>query len=77
MLTLQCTSLLTIVMYLTINSDEQCTQLQADLNRLEEWEREWLMAFNPEKCEVLRISRKKTVIYFDYILHGKILSHAH
>ena len=61
------------VMYLTINSDEQCTQLQADLNRLEEWEREWLMAFNPEKCEVLRISRKKTVIYFDYILHGKIL----
>ena len=61
------------VMYLTINSDEQCTQLQADLNRLEEWEREWLMAFNPEKCEVLHISRKKTVIYFDYTLHGKIL----
>ena len=31
------------------------------------------MEFNPEKCEVLRISRKKTVIVHDYVLHGTVL----
>ena len=33
-------------------------------------EREWLMAFNPDKCEVIRITKKKNPIIFDYKLHG-------
>ena len=61
------------VMYLTIHSEEQCAQLQVDLDMLQVWEEDWLMEFNPEKCEILRISRKKTVISYDYTLHGKVL----
>ena len=44
---------------LTINSQEDSLKLQADLQRLEVWERDWDMSFNPDKCKVLRISRKR------------------
>ena len=33
--------------------------LQEDLHHLELWEKEWSMEFNPDKCKVLRIHRKK------------------
>lgn len=38
------------IMYLTIQSEDQCDQLQSDLNNLQVWEQEWLMEFNPDKC---------------------------
>ena len=31
------------------------------------------MEFNPDKCEVIRITNKKTVITTDYIIHGQLL----
>ena len=34
------------------------------------------MKFNPDKCEVLRVGRKRALIYHDYILHNKILATA-
>ena len=46
-------------MLLAINSQEDSLKLRADLQRLEVWERDWDMSFNPDKCEVLRISRKR------------------
>ena len=58
---------------LTIDSTEHCLQLQNDLKSLGNWENDWLMEINPEKCEVLGISRKKTTIFYDYILHGVVL----
>jgi hypothetical protein len=33
-----------------------CHTLQSDLHRLEKWEVEWLMSFNPDKCEIIHIS---------------------
>ena len=47
------------IMYLTITNHSDCQALQSDLTTLESWESEWLMAFNPEKCEVIRITKKK------------------
>ena len=38
--------------------------------KLEIWESEWLMAFNPDKCEVIRITNKKKPNLFNYTLHG-------
>ena len=60
------------IMYLTITNHSDCQALQSDLTTLESWESEWLMAFNPEKCEVIRRSqkKKKKTVLFDYKLHG-------
>jgi pentose-5-phosphate-3-epimerase len=33
--------------------------LQSDLDKLEKWETSWLMAFHPEKCNVLTINKEK------------------
>ena len=47
--------------------------LQNDLRELENWESRWLMEFNTDKCQVLRVSRKRDPLIHEYILHGKIL----
>ena len=58
------------IMCLTISNKSDCQDQQRDLSKLETWERECLMAFNPDKCEVIRITKKKNPIIFDYKLHG-------
>ena len=49
------------IMYLAISNQTDCQALQSDLTKLETWESKWLMAFNPDKCEVIRITNKKIV----------------
>lgn len=61
------------IVYLTISSLTDCHTLQSDLQKLEQWEQEWLMSFNPDKCEIIRITRKQKPIIFDYVLHNQIL----
>ncbi len=61
------------IMYLAIHSEDQCGQLQSDLDNLQAWEKDWLMEFNQDICEVLRVMRKKSMIHHDYTLHGKVL----
>ena len=55
----------------------QCTSrygtLQADLDRLQEWEAEWLMEFNPSKCEVITLTKKTKPIVNNYTLHNTSL----
>ena len=38
-----------------IGSKADCEFLQKDLTNLENWARDWLMRFHPQKCEVIRI----------------------
>lgn len=60
--------------------------LQADLTALEQWELTWQMSFNPSKCNVVRISPRKTttkqgkqrkktkpLLEYNYKLHDHIL----
>ena len=49
--------------------------LQHDLTRLANCEKRWQMEFHPEKCQVLRVSKKTkaSTICHDYILHGHTL----
>ena len=48
--------------------------LQADLERLQEWEADWLMEFNPSKCEVITISKKSKPVKSTYTLHNTSLA---
>jgi hypothetical protein len=47
------------VLYRRIRSTEDTNALQDDLNSLQNWERDWLMEFHPEKCQVLHISNMR------------------
>ena len=58
------------IVYLTVKSTQDAQTLQNDLFSLENSESDWSMEFNPDKCEILRISRKKYPVLFPYKLHG-------
>ena len=61
------------LLYLAVESIGDAISLQNDLRELENWESTWLMEFNTDKCQVLRVSRKRDPLIHEYILHGKIL----
>ena len=61
------------LLYLAVESIGDAISLQNDLWELENWESRWLMEFNTDKCQVLRVSRKRDPLIHEYILHGKIL----
>ena len=59
--------------YLTVWNNSDSDILQADLDRLEIWERTWDMEFNPNKCQVLHISKSRYPISTQYSLHNQAL----
>jgi hypothetical protein len=59
--------------YLTLNSIKDSITLQNDLNILEKWEADWDMEFNPSKCQVIHVTRKKHPIPSQYFLHNILL----
>ena len=61
------------VVYLTINSQSDAQTLQDDLLKLEQWESNWSMEFNPDKCEVINVTKKKDPIIFPYKLYNSEL----
>jgi hypothetical protein len=44
------------LLYRTIKTTDDAVSLQNNLDTLQQWEKDW---FNPEKCEVIRITNKK------------------
>ena len=61
------------ILYREIKSNADCTILQEDINRLAIWEAKWLMKFNPSKCQIFSVTRKKYRIKFQYKLHNEAL----
>ena len=57
--------------YNPIDSITDCVRLQDDLNSVSAWSRNWQLAFNKDKCVVLRI---KKGIDFTYSMDGKALN---
>ena len=47
------------LLYRTINCEADAKTLQKDLDTMQQWEAEWLMEFNPNKCEVITITNKR------------------
>ena len=61
------------LLYLAISSLDDCKLLQKDLDRMVLWTKQWQMIFNPLKCYVLKITRSKKPVMFDYTIDGHIL----
>ena len=59
--------------YLAVSSLEDAQILQQDLDHLHDWELEWDMEFNPSKCVVIHVTRSRTLIPSQYLLHGQVL----
>ena len=56
------------LLYRIIRSPEDQEKLQEDLDIMHDWKRDWLMAFNPTKCDVL----PRRPIHSNYRIHGQI-----
>ena len=52
---------------------EDAIKLQEDLDKLQEWEKDWLMTFYPKKCQVLHVTSKRNPVRKDYTIHGEPL----
>ena len=50
------------LLYRVISRQDDAESLRYYLYRLQEWERDWQMAFNPDKCEHIRITNKKKIV---------------
>ena len=59
--------------YLAVSSLEDAHILQQDLDRLHQWELQWDMEFNPSKCLVIHVTRSRTPVPSQYLLHGQAL----
>ena len=63
------------MIYMAVKGESDAKLLQADLDRLTQWEDKWMMQFHPDKCEVITITRKKNPQEYEYSIHGHILRH--
>ena len=61
------------LLYKVIKGHQDAERLQADLNQFQEWEKDWQMLFNPDKCEHIRITNKRNIIQTSYNIHGHTL----
>ena len=62
------------ILYRQIKTQQDCAILQEDLTKLAAWEQKWGMAFHPDKCSTIRISRSRNSITTDYTLKGHTLT---
>ncbi|KAI8491500.1 hypothetical protein Bbelb_307000 [Branchiostoma belcheri] len=59
---------------MSIKEEDDCKRLQHDIDSICSWEKEWLMAFNPSKCEVMTVPSSRNPITFPYSLHDHVLT---
>ena len=57
-------------LYLTMESDDDSSAVQTDLDILSVWETRWDMELNPSTCQVIHMSGYKNTVKTDYVLHG-------
>ena len=60
-------------LYLTMESEDDSSALQTDLDILSAWETRWDMEFNPSKCQVVHVKGSRKTVKTDYVLHGQVL----
>ena len=59
------------VCYREIKDEEDTMELQSDIDRLDSWARKWGMRFQPVKCNMMQLTRKRIKnIHASYTLEG-------
>ncbi len=58
-----------------INTETDCLTFQQDLDTVVQWSEKWQMSFNPQKCSVLTVTKKKKIIFHHYKMCGVELAH--
>jgi hypothetical protein len=62
------------ILYFAISTKDDCKRLQQDLDKMVNWTKTWQMIFNPLKCYVLKITKKKKkTVDFDCNINGQTL----
>ena len=61
------------LLYREVNTTSDTNKPQEDLGMLQKWESKWQMAFNADKCFVIRASTKRKTTKQDYTIHNHIL----
>lgn len=49
-----------------VKNGDKCIILQGSLNNIQSWSGKWMMSFNPVKCKVMRIGKKKGRLWCGY-----------
>ena len=58
------------LLYKEIKTIQDVRNLQVDLDNLTQWEHDWSMEFNADKCKVIRITNKRKITNGTYSIHG-------
>ena len=62
------------IIYKEIKTINDAQNLQLDLDAACRWEKDWLMHFHPDKCNLISITQKRKPIHFTYKLHDHPLA---
>ena len=61
------------IVYRKVQTETDANILQVDLDDLQKWTSTWLVEFNVDKCQLLRVTNKRKSIHRNYTLNGKQL----
>ena len=64
---------MTVSFYRNMKTIKDCQELQNDLYKLTDWEQKWGMAFHPDKCNSMQVTRSRNPLMFKYSLKGQDL----
>ncbi len=62
------------LMYCIVSLAMDAAKLQQYLTNLQKWDDDWLMSFNPDKCEFFRVTNKRKTYPATYSIRGQELN---
>lgn len=62
-----------IKLYLQVRSSDDCTRIQADLNRFSDWCGALGLSLNLSKCKIMSFTRTRSPFFFSYCLNSTVI----
>ena len=63
-----------VSLYAKVSSLHDCLMLHDDLSRIYNWSIRWQLHLNPNKCEAINITNKRTPVSFTYLIGSQPIS---